>query len=815
MWKRLGFAAGVFVVALVLVGGAASLWPMTVGKAVFERVGPWVWPVLEPYLKTFPPSPNRDASVEGSHPVAACQRSHVDFGETVRRNQSLDGTWEVAEGSLSDTPPPEFDHTVPVPGLLTEASPRFEDVGLESDRREAFWYRKRFTAPPAGKDQAFLCLHKAKYGVKVWLNGAEKGEHFGAFTLSEYDLTDAVRWGEKNELLIRVGADRSRIPEFIPAGSDTEKGRWYPGLWDSVTVVYTGAHSIVSTKVEPDVERGVARVRTWVRNGTAELARLDVEHEVGVWDSSTVLAVPVVAAVEVPAGETREVVREIPLPEAPLWTPEDPTLLWLHTTLTQNGVAADDRVVRFGMRDVEWRGGEGGGFFLNGRLYPLRGTNIAFHRFLEDQDRGLLPWDREWVERLLGELPKEIGWNSFRFHIGRAPNLWYDVADEEGLIVTDEFHMFAPFAPGAEPGSWSLVEMEKEYTGWVRENWNHPSIGWWDASNETNSPLPYELVPRLRGLDETRAWESGSYGPPDRADDPMEEHPYLLNGTSFMNPNEREYRLDDLDDHPGVPPLKAGEGVFSSWNGPDAAAHPYINNEYGWLWLTRDGRKPTPLTGGAFDRLSGGAELSPEERREMYAYVVAELTQLWRTRRGYAGVQHFLYLGKCTDPETVRDDWEPKEASHTCDNFVDVPGLVLEPRWRRYARDAFHPVGIYLERWSSDFYRRGERVDVPVTIINDEHEEVRGRLRLIAASPQGEPLVLSRDLEVVLPPLGRVEQLVPFDVPDDDGFVLYAELAVAGGPVVTSRRKIGLRHPGVPIASRPDIRQNEVAGTVL
>ena len=798
-------ALGGIAAVLLLCGLASAIWPMSVGMALFDTVGPWVWPVIEPHLKTFPPSPNREASIAGSHPVAACQRSHVDFGETVRGNQSLDGVWEIGEGALSDTPPPQFDHTVPVPGLVTEAWPRLDAVGIESDDREAFWYRTRFVAPESGpgRAQAFLCLHKAKYGVKTWLNGVALGEHYGAFTVSEYDLTRSVHWGAENELLVRVGADRSRIPDFVPVGSDQEKGRWFPGLWDSVTVVYTGEHSIVRIKVEPDVERGVARIRTLLRNGTGQAARLDVKHEVAAWASPSVPAASVDAGIDVPAGETREVVREVSLPDARLWTPDEPALQRLHTTVHHQGAATDDRVVRFGMREVEWRGGEDGGFFLNGRRYPLRGTNIAFHRFLEDQDRGLLPWERPWVERLLGELPKEIGWNSLRFHVGRAPNLWYDVADEVGLIVTDEFHVFAPFAPGSEVAQWSLVEMQKEYTGWVRESWNHPSIGWWDASNETNSPLPYELVPRLRALDETRAWESGSYGAPDRVDDPLEEHPYILNGASFMNPNERNYTLSDLDHHPGRPPLKAGTGVFSTWNAPDAGNHPYINNEYGWLWHTRDGRKPTPLTRKAFERLSGGAELSAEERREMYAYVISELTGLWRTRRGYAGVQHFLYLGKCTDPETVRDDWEPKDASHTCDNFVDVPNLVLEPRWRRYARDAFAPVAIYLERWSDAFYERGERVEVPVTVINDEHEPVRGRIRLIAASSDGQPLATSAEHEVVVPAIGREETLLAIDIPDEPGFVLYAEITTPGRPTATSRRKIGLRHPGVSIAPRP------------
>lgn len=797
--KRLGVALVCFVVVAGLLIAAMSIWPKALGMVVFRTVGPVVWPYVEPYLKNFPESPNRDAVVEGKHPVAACQNSHADFGERTRVNQSLDGIWQVDEGGLVATPPAAFAHTVPVPGLLTEAEPPFTEVGVESDQREAFWYRRTFRAPDEPDSQAFLCLEKAKYGPRVWLNGVDLGQHFGPFTVSEYDLTEAIRWGEENELFVRVGADRSAIPEFIPAGADSEKGRWYPGLWDSVTVVYTGPHSIVRVKVEPRLRDDVVTVRTTVRNGTVGAARLHVEQTIYGITSGAPLGPPVMEAIELQPGETVESVLEVPLTDPPRWTPESPELLQLRTRLSEDGFPLDDRVVRFGMREFEWRSGDEAGFYLNGKRYYLRGTNIAFHRFLEDQDRGRLAWDRDWIEKLLSGHPKDVGWNSFRFHIGRAPNAWYDAADEVGLIVTDEYHAFAPMAPGSEVGSWSLAEMEKEYAGWIQENWNHASIGWWDASNETNSSLPYEVVPRVRELDETRAWESGSYRPPDRPDDPLEEHPYVLNGASFMNTNDRDYTLEDLDDHPGVPPLKQGEGLFSTWNGPETAGHAYVNNEYGWLWHTRDGTDPTPITADAFAKHSSGAELSPEERREMYAYLVGELSGFWRSRRGYAGVQHFLYLGKCTDADTVREPWEEKSPSFTCDNFIDVPNQVLEPRWREAARSAFAPVAVYLEKWSDAFYRRGEKVEVPVTLINDEYEDVRAVLRLLAATPDGEILAESKAEEVVVPSLGRVEAKRFLDVPDRREFVLYAELAVEGRRPVYSRRKVGLAHPGVDV----------------
>ena len=41
---------------------------------------------------------------------------------------SLDGEWQVGQGSMKTTPD-RFDHTVPVPGLLDMAEPAFADVG--------------------------------------------------------------------------------------------------------------------------------------------------------------------------------------------------------------------------------------------------------------------------------------------------------------------------------------------------------------------------------------------------------------------------------------------------------------------------------------------------------------------------------------------------------------------------------------------------------------------------------------------------------------------------------------------------------------
>ncbi len=762
-------------------------------------------PHLNAFMRDFPESEFKNSTIEGSYASVACQNSHVDFGEAIRQTQSLDGQWQVEQGALDDNVPTAFNHTTPVPGFITEATPRFNLVGVESDEREAFWYKKSFTAPADATDLANLCLHKAKYGVKVWLNGKEVGEHYGVFSLSEYNLSSAIRYGQENELVIRVGAEHSALPEFIPYGSDVEKSGWYPGLWDSVSVVYTGKYSIVRTKVDPDIDQGIAIAHTTIRNNGATPVDVTLKTEIREWQSKASASNVLATSVTIAAGKTVTVSQDLPINDVKLWTPESPFLYTSHTTIEQDGQASDDRVSRFGMRKVQWRGGDGldsknKGFYLNNKKYYLRGTNIALHRFFEDQDRKQLPWDRKWVSDLLAG-QKDFHWNSFRFHVGRAPNFWYDIADEQGFIVTDEYHIFAPVRLGL-PGmptsiNWSLKELEKEFTAWVQENWNHASIGWWDASNENHNPIPYEAVPLVRHLDDTRVWESGSYRAPDRPNDPLEEHPYKLNGQSFMNSNPKEYKLDDLDDFSRLPPMTEGD-IFRTWDGPGARFHPYINNEYSWLWITRDGSDPVTISEVAYDIMAPDVDLTPEQHREIYAYVTSEITGYWRARRGYAGIQHFLYLGKCADKDTIPDDWDLKEPSYTCDNFIDIPNLTMEPRWAEWGRHSFAPIGINIERWAESFYPAGQTVAVPVNLLNDTYESSEVVVEMVTADAQGKVLTRSKPLQTTLDALG--DKLVHIDLamPKQKPFVIYAYLNGQGiESTVISRRKVGFEHPGI------------------
>jgi beta-galactosidase len=87
-------------------------------------------------------------------------------------------------------------------------------------------------------------------------------------------------------------------------------------------------------------------------------------------------------------------------------------------------------------------------------------------------------------------------WNSARYCIGFPPEIWYRIADEEGLLVQDEAPIW--LGPTQEQRhKMTAVALVEEFTEWMQERWNHPSVVLWDAQNESASwPLTGEVIRR-------------------------------------------------------------------------------------------------------------------------------------------------------------------------------------------------------------------------------------------------------------------------------------------------------------------------------
>ncbi|HUU10154.1 MAG TPA: discoidin domain-containing protein [Phycisphaerae bacterium] len=667
----------------------------------------------------------------------------------LRQTVSLDGEWDVAEGAM-DAVPATFAHKCPVPGLADMAQPPFEGVGPKDadDRRAAFWYRRTFTLTGPVPAVATLKVHKAMFTTRVYLNGQLVGDHAPSFTPGLFDVRPHLKGdGRPNELIIRVGSSRKAVPPGRPDGWDFEKVRYIPGIYDSVELLLSGSPHVVRVQTVPDVEGKAVRVVAWVKNA-GPATRAPVRFTVREVKSGREVGAAEAPPADLAPGAERTVDLRIPIQDCRLWSPEDPFLYELETS-----TGADVLRTRFGVRsfrfDPQTRLA-----VLNGKPYMLRGTNVCIYRFFEDSARGDLPWREEWVRNLIRTF-RGMHWNSCRYCIGFPPELWYRIADEEGLIVQDEF----PVWTLGENHGYKVEPLIEEYTEWMQERWNHPSVVIWDAQNESAIGVTGKALTAVRGLDlSDRPWDNG-WGPPQRPTDVYEAHPYLFQNKGF--------RLPQLAGRP----RNVGGNVQ-----PSRGVNPTIINEYGWLWVNRDGT-PTKLSveSRVYERL-----LPPNPTAEQYltayARTLAAETEYWRSLRQTAGVMHFCGLGYS------------RPGGETSDHFVDLADLKLEPHFAEYVRDAFAPVGLMIDAWAESL-PAGSTQRFRVAVINDLSGPWQGKVTLRML--QGERVVAEKAQSCTVASFGREVLTFEMVLPETLGpYTLVADLPslIAGERNVRSLR---------------------------
>jgi hypothetical protein len=327
---------------------------------------------------------------------------------------------------------------------------------------------------------------------------------------------------------------------------------------------------------------------------------------------------------------------------------------------------------RFGMRAFAVRGSD---FFLNGERIFLRGGNIAFHRFLSDSDRRRLPWDAEWVKHVLIDIPKTHNFNFFRSHLGQMYNGWYDIADAHGMLFQNEWPFWTT--------TGSKEQITKEFTRWLQDNWNHPSIIIWDALNEcSDSVVQNEIVPGMKTLDPTRPWESVDF---------VEEHPYIYSLGPVIN--DRKF------------------GFSRSLAEVEASSAPSMVNEFLWWWLGKD-NEPTVLTREIVERWLGPV-YTKEEVIARQQFLAQELVELFR-RMGVDAIQPFVYI---SDHDGPTGNWFNGDIADC------HPKPILDA-----LRNAFSPFGVSLELWDRHFYA-GEKRKVRIFVFNDTPASKSGVLR--------------------------------------------------------------------------------------
>lgn len=690
---------------------------------------------------------------------------------TRRETLVLDGVWDVADTVDAHDRPVVFDRRVPVPALTHSATPEFPDVdgfvtpefavinkllglpvethtfdgaGIQAHPRNYFWYRMSFKAPPT-REVAVLEVAKAQFGSMVWLNGIELGGNNSGFTSAHYAIDHAIRWSGDNELLIRIGANPNVLPEGNTAIWDFEKTEWTPGIWDSVEVHFSDGVSIESVQVAPKIDPKQVTIETCLINTLAEPMGITLTHEVRSVRNDEVVA-KYSSDILIQPGERRSVRDVVQIPGGELWSQDSPALYSLDTS-----TGGDHQTSRFGLREFNFDTATKRAY-LNGEQIFLRGGNVCLHRFFDDEKSGTLPWDEGWVRELLGAIPRRLHWNAVKFTVGPVPKKWLDIADEVGLLVLYEFPLWTlrPDITGGYVKQLDVSALRNEYKGWLRDNWNHPSIVYWSASLESRLPAEQstDIVDDLRSLDLSgRAW-GNSWNSPAGPNDPYEFKQYLSSEPSF-----------------DMTQLELGGGVRRSMFDPPTG-HAGLITEFDWNWLTRDG-SPTPYTTSLWESIPYPRE-TPLERFKTLAYLLAGQVEYWRAHRQYAGVIYLSYLST---------GW-------VVDNFRDVEKLEFQPHFEEFVGEAFKPLGVYINFWQREVASGLERT-FEVMMVNDVNQRSTGELSLLIEDASGAVLTrIAQSFEVAA--LGQSTYAMTLRIPDiEEGVVIKAVADPRDGSEVT------------------------------
>lgn len=624
---------------------------------------------------------------------------------------NLNGSWQIEPGERNN-PPSRFTHSIEVPSLVDCSVPHYAWENFNYH-----WYRKEIFVPrEAYGKAAFLKIEQSMFGTAVWLNGNYVGESISCYTSQEYRIEKFFRYNSINVVEVRVG-NRSTLPPESAVGNDQERISFIPGIWGDVELRFVNKIRVKIVQAIPNISSAELRANLWIENLSFNSEHI-IAHVTVVENKTGFVSARRTFDMNISGNDTRLTTVHLFLNKMKIWSPNSPNLYRIVITLQDtNGEVYDQAQTSFGMREFRIDGSD---FYLNGQKILLRGSNIAFHRFLSDPDRGRLPWQLDWVKRLLVEIPREHNFNFFRAHLGHMYNRWYDIADEGGILIQDEWQFWR--------ASGSREQIISEFSQWLMDNWNHPSIVIWDPLNEsTDEIVQNEIIPAMKRLDPTRPWESFDF---------FEDHTYIYSlGPVLINRSFGYSRSLDKIQH---------------------SDYPSQINEYLWWWLDKD-YNPSGLMKDIIPRWLG-EDCTRDEIITHQSFLASELTELFR-RLDVKCIQPFVYLSANQGP-----------TSHWFEGEI----AKLKPKPIMMAlKNAFEPVGVSIELWDRHFYV-GEQRRVVVHIFNDYNHDVQSKLEFGLKRMDGE-LLSSKSIHVDLAALSHVTKELVLNFPENPGdYYVYA-----------------------------------------
>ncbi|MER5177553.1 glycoside hydrolase family 2 TIM barrel-domain containing protein [Streptomyces sp. NPDC002896] len=400
---------------------------------------------------------------------------------------SLDGRWRFQLLPSPDAPLTGDWSELVVPGCWTMQDPRdlpqYTNVQMPWPEyppsvpaaNPTGVHERDFDVPAdwAGR-RIVLQVGAAESVLVAEVNGRAVGIGKDSHLASDFDVTDAVRPGERNTVRLTVvkWSDASHIED--------QDHWWHGGITRSVLLYTTDPLYLADVRVQAE-QAGALRVDCQVRDARGPLPQ--GWYLTGDLDGITLAQNAELDRVNEETERVSDFLGEAQLcariTDVRPWSAESPTLYGLTVRLHRaDGGVADTSYHRIGFRTVEIRGRD---LLVNGERVFIRGVNR--HDFHPLTGRTVTPADM----RADLETIKRFGFNAVRTsHYPNDPAL-LDLADELGLYVVDEANIEShDHAHEIADDPRYLPAFVDRVSRMVLRDKNHPSVVIWSLGNESD-----------------------------------------------------------------------------------------------------------------------------------------------------------------------------------------------------------------------------------------------------------------------------------------------------------------------------------------
>lgn len=379
----------------------------------------------------------------------------INFNDNNWRNIDLPHDWSIEDLPGTQSP---FN-----PDVVNGVSIGFTTGGIG-------WYRKTFTLPSTQKNKKVIIQFDGVYmNADVWINGEHIGNHPYGYTSFYYDISDKIKWNDKNIIAVQVKNVGATSRWY--AGSGINRHVW---LIEKASIHIAQWRTFITT---PEVSSSSAKIniKTKVVNETNTLSTITLINKI--LNAKNIEVARTTSKQNINANDEYSFNDNAIVKSPALWSTENPNLYRLISEVYVDGKLTEHNETKFGIRKISFDAVNG--FMLNDKPMKLKGA--CFH--IDNGPLGARSYDAAEIRRVA--LLKASGFNAIRCSHNPPPTSFLDACDSLGMLVIDEF-----------ADMWTEPKNMEDYHSYFKDWWqkdlqsmllrdrSHPSIIMWSIGNE-------------------------------------------------------------------------------------------------------------------------------------------------------------------------------------------------------------------------------------------------------------------------------------------------------------------------------------------